>query len=60
MLDFDMVRFWFQETIADLDYVLDRKEHILDRLHDEYRIAEAQYERSVMAHRALLDQFMCK
>lgn len=38
--------------------MLDRKENILDRLHDEYKIAEDQYERSVTAHKNLLDQFM--
>lgn len=47
-----------QETIADLDNMLDRKENMLDRLHDEYKIAEDQYERSVTAHKNLLDQFM--
>lgn len=49
-----------QETIADLDYMLDGKENILERLHDEYKIAEDQYERSVTAHKNLLDQFIGK
>lgn len=40
--------------------MLDRKENILERLQDEYKIAEDQCERSVTAHINLLSQFTGK
>lgn len=45
----------FQRTIQGVDRMLDKKSHVIQRLHDERKTADEQYTRNVQKHTELIE-----